>query len=299
MMKKGIALMITVSMIAVITAIVFTTVTLLDRSMTQTQALLRMTQSQQILSSFVTSLKKLTAQVDTPEALEMILGEFPSLSDPQGIFSMSFSIRPLQGKLNLNSLIGPDETTLSQSMYELLFMIFNHYRLISPDQLIALIADSIDKDAEERSARTEQRLYRSDISNGMLSSLEEVKALANIYDTLVRDPMVKTIPWEELFYLHDEHNATIDCNFMSPFLANLVGLQYEMASELSPVRCDLLDGDQNETLTRYNIAPFTKGKPYVVEVEVYYEIEGQSGGFYAHYDFSTQRISHIKAITRF
>ena len=294
MMKRGIALLITVSMIAVITAIVLTTVNLLNSSLDQAKTLKELTQNQLVLKSLTKSLQTLSLKIESPEALEMLFIPFSGLSDDSGTFVLDFAVQPLQGKININALIEKDGKTISEAYKEILYDIFNAYHIQSPDQLINLIADTIDENTEERSVQSEQILLKSDFSNGILTDISQLKELGEIYAQQLKDPEVAKIVWEDLFYVEAPEFNSIDCNYLSEELAFYFGFTDDPYEKEEPFSCEMLPSDQNETIHRYNIKAFNKDEPYAVAIEAHYEIEGQKGGFKAHFDLDKQRISHIK-----
>ena len=295
MMKNGIALIITLGIIAIITAIVLNSITLIDKSFQQTSKVQSLIQNQLILTHMQKALNQLSSEITEPAALQAMMGEFPGLSDDDGKFILGFSLRPAQAKTNINGIFNEDNKTLNPAYKELLFTILNLHEVLSPDQMIALIADTIDLDTVDRSSETERINLEVDFSNGAIKSFDLLYKLSQTYAKELKDPNIMQVKWEEYFFLGPLFTpTTLDCDFLSWELAKVLQLRVEATQGLDQISCDALSSDQNVTLKSYNIVPFKKGSPYFIEVEADFETQNSKGKFKALYDLDSKRMRDIR-----
>ncbi len=296
MMKKGIALIITVSVIAIISALILAMVTEFDKSMKQTSTLQSLNQKQLVIKKLYKSLKSLSSQITTPEALDALLLAPLSFSDETGEFSLDVSFSSLYAKLNINAMLeakGSVKSRYSRFLYNL----FNLKQLNDPDLMIALLADTIDSDTFDRYPESEVTRLESDFSNGAIFKYQTLNRLSRIYYKRTHDEQIQTIEWQDYFYLGErDDNQSLDCNYLSWEMLDILELKAEGTRGLDMPSCAKLARDQNETLSRYNIKPFSKGAPYWLHLKARYTIEGKKGGFEADYELQTQRIRHITSI---
>lgn len=298
--------MITVSVIAIITAIILTMVTLVDDAMQQSGKIQELNQEQLILNNVQSALKKIGSQLTSAEALDMILLAPIMFSDDEGAFTLSLTMQSQQAKLNLNAMLDTNSSAertppIRTNYYDFLFNLFNLKGLSAPDQMIALLADTIDGDDQERLPDSEVIVHQSDFANGAIHRFSTLKKLSDQYYQSSRDANIYKINWSDYFYLGSpDENLTLDCNYLSWDMADALNLKVDATKGLELISCDNLARDQNETLSRYNIAPFTKGMAhYHLFLRADYTIEGKNGGFSADYDLQTERISNIKSIKSF
>lgn len=299
MMKNGIALIITLGLIAIITAIVLNTVTLVDKNYQNVRVVQSQIQNQLILTNVHKALSTLMGQISSADALYATMGEFPGLSDDSGKFVLGLSLQSAQGRVNINGIFTDDNQTLEPAYERLMFRIFQHYEVTDPDYMTALIADTIDLDTLERLPDSERINREAGFSNGAIKSHETLKRLSNIYAQRTRDTNIYKVEWKKFFFLGPLFTQTgLDCDYLSWDLAELLPLKVDAAKGLDDVSCDAmnrvpLDRDQNDTITSYNIAPFTKGSSYLIQVGADFEIEGKKGKFSSLYDLKDKRISDI------
>ncbi len=299
-MKKGIALLITVAMIALISAVALSMLDLVDRTYRSNLKVEKAIQDQVLLKNFHELLNKMGSDIASAEALDMIMGEFPGLSDDTGRVVFDISIASLQGRINMNAMLKPqdkDKTTrdIDGNYRELLYAIFNYYHLVDPGQMIALIADTIDEDTLERYPGSELANEYADISNGAIQGLPMLKRVSESYYEKTEDETVFDVVWEKYFYFGEFDVSTkLDCNYMSKELAAVLGLRRVDEALTTEIGCDSLVRDQNETLAKYNIAPFKKGDSYKLDVRLNYTLPAIKGGFSAVYDIKDKGINHIR-----
>ena len=186
-MKNGIALIITLGIIAIITAIVLNSITLVDKSFQQTNKVQSLIQNQLVLTHMQKALDQLTGKISDPDALQALMGEFPGLSDDDGKFILSFSLRPVQAKVNINAIFKEDNKTLDPAYQQYLYTILNFYEVLSPDQMIALIADTIDLDTVDRSSESERINNEVDFSNGAIKDFDLLYKLSHTYAKELKD----------------------------------------------------------------------------------------------------------------
>ncbi len=297
MMKNGIALIITLGIIAIITAIVLNSITLVDKSFKQTSKVQSLIQNQLILTHMEKALTQLTSQINDSSALQALMGEFPGLADDDGAFILSFALRPAQAKVNINAMFKDDNKTLDPAYKQYLYTILNLHEVLSPDQMIALIADTIDLDQEDRAPESERINKEVDFSNGAIKNFELLQQLSRTYAKELKDTNIFKVKWEQYFFLGPLFKSTtLDCDFLSWEVAHALALKVNAVEGIDLVSCDALSRDQNETLSSYNIAPFKKGSTYFIEVEAAFETQNTQGKFQALYDLNSKRISDIRTL---
>jgi hypothetical protein len=295
--RSGIALMVTVGIIALISVVVLGNLELLEDAQQQTLKAKKFNQSQAILKSFEKLLVKQSSQITSADTLEVLLVSVQGLIDENALLELDVQISSLQGKININAIFGDRNSSVDPN-YELMFgRLFDKYELKDGNLMLALIADTIDLDRDELNVNSELVNLYADFSQGAIYSQKHLDKLVDYYNLLRGDENVYNIPWDLLFYFGKPHvKGILDCNHMSGELAEYTGLNLSYdESEYQQVSCQELTADHNETKNAFNMQEFSKDENYKVEVLAEYTALNVHGTLAFIYDIKTKGISHIRS----
>jgi len=295
--RSGIALMVTVSIMALIAVVILGNLKLVDDSMSYSKQAKLSNQNQAMLHSFYTLLKNQAASVTSAQTLDAFLLTLSGIGDDKGLVELGINISSLQGKVNINAIFEDDNKTISPH-YETMFLrIFEAYELKEGGQLLALIADTIDLDNHERYANSELINSHADISQGRIVNAQHLNRLAAYYDEAVEDSGVYKIPWDD-FFRYGERNiaGTVDCNYMHKDLARFMGFSSNSDSlSDQALSCEDLASDQNSSKADFHIEAFNANKPYYLQVESDYRALNLSAKQRFIFEIKTKEISHIQS----
>lgn len=295
--RSGIALMVTVGIIALIAVVVLANLELLDKARVQAEKAKKFNQSQAILKSIEKLLLKQTSKVTSSEALESLLVSVQGLIDKEGLLELDVDIVSLQGKVNINAIFADDNKSVAPA-YELMFArIFDRYEIKDGNLMLALIADTIDVDNDELNVNSELVNSYGDFSQGAIYSQKHLDKILQQYHLMREDENIYTIPWNELFYFGQPHvQGILDCNHMSGELARYTGLSISYDEDAySQVSCDEITHEDNETKQAFNMQGFSTSESYYINVLVEYRALNVTGTLAFMYDIKSKRISHIRS----
>lgn len=294
--RSGIALMVTVGIMALIAVVILGNLNLLDDAYSRSHQTQKFTQNQTILKSFQALLEKQTAQIVSEASLETFLVSLPGISDDKGLMHLNVSLSSLQGKLNINAIFSEDNKTLSSPHETMFLRLFDAYGIKEPHQLIAMIADTIDSDTRERYVNSELVNRYADMSQGMIFDKQHLKQISDKYHLVTEDENVYKIPWDRFFRFGTRNSIqTVDCNYLELELAGYMGLHVNADVSGALMSCDDIGLDDNQSRIDFKIEAFSKNKPYFVLLESEYKAKNIEGKLSFIYEIHKKEISHIKS----
>ena len=295
--RPGIALMVTVGIIALIAVVILGNVKLVDDSMHQTKQAQAFNQDQAMLKSFYTLLKEQASEITSAETLDGFLLTVAGLGDDKGYLNFGVNISSLQGKVNINAIFDEDNKTLAPH-YETMFLrMFEAYEIKESSQLLALIADTIDTDNSERHSSSELMNRYADMPQGRIVDAKHLKRLSTFYDEVVEDNNVYKIPWNDFFRFGKVYEAGgLDCNYLRYDLARFMGVKTSSeALDSQYLSCAEIGEDQNVTKADFHMEAFNKSKPYYLQVQTEYQVLSHEGKLSFILEIKDKEISHIKS----
>ena len=235
--REGFALLVTLSVLAVIMALTTVLLSYLDEvkeDASQTKALIQANVLYADITNIFNDLKV------NKKALfsTLYLAPFPIASE-DGKFMMTLSCKPLASGVNINWLGGSNEPQM-QEPYQLAQNIFDRlveeYDLEDGMRLQEMILEEIS--GNRGSAQEEYSRFRQ--KKGIIS-YQQFTAIVNRYQFETDDPIVGQIPWDKYFSFSST-SGVVDVEYSSP---ELIALMFEIDVESvqewyeDPARSDL------------------------------------------------------------
>lgn len=288
-MKKGIALLITIGFIVVLTALIAYIFTLSNRAFEEVNSVEKRDQSQVLFSDVKKILDSYVGEIEDDKDFSNFLSGTPPFYDSKSGLWLEVEIKPLSDKININSILVNKK--VNKNIVLFLQNICETYNILDPNFFISLILDSIDEDSVEREALSEISLHKINYSNGSIYDKSQFKVLENYYADVVQDKNIFSVPWGQLIYFGGKDLGMVDCDRMSKELIFLLGLDSENFTGCS----DLNSSKENrEIAIKYNLKKFSKENNYDILVKIYYQINSIKDRASFIYDMKTKRVKSFE-----
>ncbi|NWF66095.1 MAG: hypothetical protein HXX81_01370 [Campylobacterales bacterium] len=217
-MKKGIALLITIFLIMLLTLAILKSTDITDKYFKNVQRLSFFIQANKSLLDTIEVLKLTTKDINSSEAL-FILQALPILvEDKQSSMKLSLELNSGANRLNINRLIDSNNT-INQPFYDLLQNILMKYEVMDSSYFFSILLDTLDNDSEERIFQSEIIIDEPFFTNGKIVSIEHLKYILDYYVEKRDDINIKKIPWNEFF---DFESQNSDFNYLDYRLINFI-----------------------------------------------------------------------------
>ena len=250
-MKKGIALLITISLVAVIAALIGISAGILEHSFKRISNKKFLIQSNSFISGFTDVLKSASSDVNDSMSLDIFLSLPFAFEQKSRDLSVDIYFTSNASSLNPNNMLEkssennssktdkkPKENANIDSSYERYFdHILTVYNVSDKILLLSMIADSVDEDLKERTTGSELALENPFFSQGHIYSIEHFKQILDAYKRLTLDFSVDTIPWETLLSFN---NKSIDLNHIESDTLGILFPELDPAS-LASFTSDRID----------------------------------------------------------
>lgn len=221
-MKKGIALLITIALVAAIAALIGVSTGIIDQAFKRTSNKHFITQTNILFSDFIGILNSASREVTDAMTLDIffsvpLIFEAKTQDIAAEIAFESDAMVP-----NINVLVSESNATKGSEernpVYEAAFeeyldRILTVYNVSDKILLLALIGDTIDKDLHERVVGSELALTDPFFSQGRLYNMAHFQQILDAYKRQTLDYGVDDIPWEKLIGFR---NKKIDFNYVTP-----------------------------------------------------------------------------------
>lgn len=287
-MKKGIALLITMGFITVLTGIiayifsitggVFAKVVKVDA---KNQRTILLKDIKIILDRYVKDVK------DSDDLSNFLLG-MPPFYDKKSELFLNVELEYLSNKVNINSLLVKNK--VDKNIEEFLKNIGETYNILDISFFIALLEDTIDEDDVSRQSLSE--ISREDLtfSNSHIVNMNHFEKIINYYVTTTRDTNILSVPWDELIYFGALDISVVDCDKMSKELINIFRLSVEGFSGC----VDLEDAESKKIAQKFNLKKFSKQNDFYVIAKALYHIGDFEDEITFVYDLKTQKVQKLK-----
>ena len=213
-MKKGIALLITVSLVATIVALIGISAGIIDDSFKRISNKQFMIQANTMLSGFIDILDENAADINDSTSLDIFLSMPFSFEQKSRDLSVDIYFLSDAAKPNINNMLESSEANSSKKYknnppltpeYERFFdRILSIYNVSDKITLLYLIADSVDTDTKERQSGTEIALEDPFFTQGHIYSMRHFQKILDAYKRITLDYSVDAIPWESLIGFANE-----------------------------------------------------------------------------------------------
>jgi len=288
-MKKGIALLITIGFIVILTTLIAYIFTLSSRVFDEVNNVQKRDQSSVLFSDVKKLLDSYAGKIENDKDFSTFLLGTPPFYDDKSGLGLEVEIKPLSDKININSIFINKKADIN--LVQFLQNICETYNILDPSFFISLILDSIDEDSVEREALSEISLHKIKYSNGSIYDKAQFEALENYYTDVVQDKNIFNVPWEQLIYFGGKNSSIVDCDRMSKELIFLVGLDSENFTGCSDINSS---SKSKETALKYNLKKFSKENNYDILVKIYYQINSIKDRASFVYDMKTKKVKSFE-----
>jgi len=230
--KKGFALLITLSVLAVLMALTSVLLGYLDhvrKDAVRTKALIQS-------NLYYTDIRKIIGEFKDKKVFFNTLYMMPvPLVSSDGRFNLILKCRPLAKGVNINWMEYEDDNNMSEqynAVEKVFDSIVQNYNLEDPERFKEMILEEINSKKGKFIRKENERLLQK---NGIISS-RQFKDILEQYQFEVDDPKVSEIPWEKLFVFKKNINI-MDGNYLS---AELIAILFDM--DLSSVKDEWVEG---------------------------------------------------------
>lgn len=303
MQRRGIALLITIAFITAIAALIAVAGGILNQGFAGASRKAFLVQSDVLLSDIQTLLRQNTADMNDSTALDVLLSLPLFFGDKQAGVMTDLTFASDASCVNVNLLLETETATdnnaspTMRTAYTAYFeRILQFYSVADAELLLAMIADTIDGDLDERLPGSEIALEEPDFSQGRIYDLHHFRQILAAYKRQTRDYNVDTVPWRMLIGFR---NSGIDFNHITAQTLHFIApdLDESVVAELTTDRVDVydnfdglsLDDETVKTLEGFNVAFYN---PQIVgSFHVFGDKQKVSYTF--AYDLSTQKVSQF------
>ena len=306
MKRKGIALLITIALVATITALLTVSTGILDNSFKRISNKLFLIQSNVFFKDFITILKNSTDDVNDSDSLDIFLMIPIAFASEHKDVSFDVSFVSEASKVNVNHLVSDSNSSKKREAFEPIPMqrayesylehILSVYNVSDKILLLAMIADSVDNDLDERIPGSEIALNNPLFSQGGIYSIEHFRQILKAYTRETLDYSVYKVPWNDLLGLRNE---AVDFNHInSEVLYHIAPELQEVVPFYTTERIEVyesLDGIPLDSATKEHFdqlgvafySPEVRGTMNIANSDNSVEIEFS-------YNLKTKEVSHIE-----
>jgi len=305
--RKGIALLITIALVATITALLTVSTGILDNSFKRISNKLFFIQSNVFFKDFIGILQQSTKDINSSDMLDIFLMIPIAFAPEHQDIAFDVSFASDASTINLNHMLATDvNVTELEAQHEpipvkiayesYLDHILSVYNVSDKILLLAMIADSVDNDVDERVAGSEIALRDPLFSQGTIYNLEHFKKILEAYVRETRDYNVFKIPWHDLIGFR---NDRVDFNHINkevlyhtaPELQENIALytteRIEVYDSLDTVPVEESTKKNFEELGMKFYSPNVRGTMRIVKGDNTLEMAFS-------YNLKTQEVSHIE-----
>lgn len=246
-MRRGVVLLITLSVIAAMLALVGVIFTYLDKSRENASYTAALIQADLLLRDSKDTIDALLQKGSKEKGLKkgildtLYLAPVTMQAEEDEEIFVTLDCQPLDNGVNINWLgLENNSSEEAQILYQTAQSVFDHLVALHNLEDATLLLSGI-KNAIEKNDKIAERLQgRLEQKKGIIN-LIQIQKIARTYRFLADDAGVEKIDWENYFSF-DPESSTIDGNYLS---AELIALLFEM--ELDAVKEEWIEGDDLKT----------------------------------------------------
>ena len=287
-MKKGIALLITIGFVAVLTALIAYIFSLSNSVFNEAKKVHSLNQGQILSGDIKKLIDRYIQDVNSSDDFSNFLIGIPPFYDTKSGLGIEIEIAPLSNRIDINSILVKNK--VNKNIEEFLQKICADYNVLDPSFFIALVLDTIDTDDISRQALSEISLQNTKYTNGKIFDEAQFEVLKKYYSNVVQDKSIFNIPWKKFIYFGDSKPGIVDCDRMSKEMIDILGLHGE-----NFVGCDDLKSDELKDIAiKYNLKKFNKLVHYYILVKIYYQVNSFKDRASFVYDIKTKKASSFE-----
>ncbi len=288
-MKKGIALLITLGFITLLTALIAYLFSINEELFGTFEDIDTINQSAILFEDYKRILDSKIEKIENDTDLEGLFLTIPPVVDPKSGLSTQVSIEPLSNKMDLNRIFYKGK--IDKSIIKFLENVSEIYNISDIHFLISLILDTVDTDDEEREPYSEIVLEDKKFSNGKVVNSAHFFKLLNYYAKNIHDDSVLKVPWDKMVYFGSGKKGFLDCDRMSRELENALGLDIENFRG-----CDDLNTTQNHKIALdFNLKRYNKVLNYEILVKIGYQLDDKEDEISFFYDIKNKKVSNVES----
>ncbi len=206
--KKGIALLITVVMLAALSILVLKSYNISGKFIKDNDTIRVLAQSNRLFLDSKKIFKANFKDLNDTQAFQYLFSK--PFVIPSNVFKITFIFNPVDNRVNINKIL--HNSKINKEIYSLLENILISYNVEDSDFFLKIVLDTIDKDNDERVYGSEIAKQNRFFSNGEIYSKEEWMQIIDYYAQNRDDKNIYKIPWSK--YIGFKGNS-IDINFAS------------------------------------------------------------------------------------
>ena len=298
-MRPAIALLITIALVATITALIAVSSGILEHSFKRISNKQMLVQSNVFLSKFVELLKSASSEVKDGFTLDIFLMAPLFFENKEQGLQISIKFDSEVTAPNINLMLENNKTNaFSKEVYTDYFEeIFNVYTISDRILFLSMIEDTLDNDYEERISGSEIAILDPFFMQGTIYSYRHFSHIINAYKEQTRDSSIDLIPWQELI---GYKGKGVDINHINAKVLQILNPSLDENSvELYTIdRAEVyenfdalvLDEDTAKRFKELNVSfysPLVKAKMTVSDGD-------QENTILFSYNLSTQKVSDIE-----
>ena len=199
-MRRGVALLLTITLVATIAALIGMSSAILEHSFKRISNKQRLIQSNIFLSQFVSILNEASSQVSDALTLDIFLMAPLSFENKAHDLKVDITFTSEARRPNINTLLESNATNApaKEPFRDYLDQILTIYNISDKILLLSLIEDALDSDFDERVAGSEIALIDPFFTQGHIYDIEHFERIVEHYKELSRDASVDAIPFRGL-----------------------------------------------------------------------------------------------------
>lgn len=261
-MKKGIALLITIALVAAIAALIGIAGGIVDHSFKRITNKQFLIQSNAMLEGVIDLLGQHTSDINDSMTLDIFLMMPFVFEQKERGLNVDITFTSEAGGLNLNHMLQEDNTSQEKALiikpaYETyLDHILTVYNVSDKILLQSMIADTVDTDLQERTTGSEIAFENPFFSQGAIYSIEHMEQILEAYKRFTLDFSVDEIPWDQLLSFRSDG---VDFNHITPEMLSMLvsGLEPAVVAEMTTDRIETFEsfealGFDSETIKTMN-----------------------------------------------
>ena len=261
MMKKAIALLITIATILLLTIIILKHLSIQEKIYSQKNSIKNLIQRELLVKDIQKNFSKITEKINTEKELEKL---FTTFTISKKNINLIVTITPLSNKLNINYIFQNKKTiaTYKPIMEENLVK----ENVLDIEFFYDLIIDTIDKDTKRKTNYESEIIdYNKLFTNGAIYSSKHFEEIIKYYISVNGDENIVKAVKEMFFFSDKKYN--------------------KLYSSMSNVL--------NTNLLSTNNNKFKKGQEFLVEIEASYTTNKIEDKFYIIFNLANSEIINI------
>jgi len=275
-LKKSIAILLTLSFI-LISISIMGSIFIFYKKITNSDFEYSIAQDSIIIQSIKNKMKKVNIHNEN-DLFKLILSNFHMKLDNG--FEIYVSFKSAFDKININKYIINNK--LNSSMDFFMTMLCEKYDIKECNFFKNLILDTLDKDKNERSDKSEIILYEPFI-DGYIYNQKQFQKILNYYKKITGDNSIDAVPWDKIFNFDGIYT---DCNNMSSDIAAILDTEPS---------CESLNSKFSKNfLQKLDIMSFNNKQHYYIWIYVKYIHYNKVHTFKILYDIKDKRIIKVE-----